>query len=770
MTFMTKKHLVIVESPAKARTIEGFLGSDYQVKSSFGHIRDLPKKGMSVDIANNFEPNYEVTPDKKKTVSELKKAAKTAESVWLASDEDREGEAIAWHLSEALGLDKKKTKRIVFHEITKTAITSAIENPRDIDVDLVNAQQARRILDRLVGYELSPVLWKKVRPGLSAGRVQSVAVRLIVEREREITAHEAEASYKLKATFTLDDGTSLDAELPEKIADAQRARTILEQLGASEHSIAGIEKSPGKRNPSAPFTTSTLQQEASRRLGFSPKQTMMLAQRLYEAGKITYMRTDSVNLSKQAIAGMADYIKNEFGANYHQIRTFKTKSAGAQEAHEAIRPTNAKTTQAGDDSQQQKLYGLIWRRALASQMAPAEIEKTTITIDSSKCDKHLEAKGEVVLFDGFLRLDEQKTETPLLPPVKAGDKLALSEAIATETLSRGPARYSEASLVRKLEEMGIGRPSTYAPTISTIQDRGYAIKGDIEGEERELTELRLISGAVAEEKKPATVGADKNKLMPTSTGNVVTDFLVRHFPDTVDYDFTKDVEEEFDHVAEGRKGWQEMLAEFYGPFHKTIEASDSISRAEASQSRDLGKDPKTGRPVSARYGRFGPMVQIGSAEDDEKPAFAGIPSGQTVETITLEEALKLFSLPRTLGKDEQDNEVSSSIGRFGPYIKIGSTFVSIKGQDPHTIDLETALGIFKEEQAKKAARTIKTFEGSPVKVLNGRYGPYVTDGKTNGKIPKGTEPSSLTLEQCEAILKESPSKKRRPVRTKKKKS
>jgi DNA topoisomerase-1 len=765
---MTKKHLVIVESPAKAKTIEGFLGGDFQVKSSFGHIRDLPKKGMSVDIAKNFEPSYEITSDKKKTVSELKKAAKDAQKVWLASDEDREGEAIAWHLSEALGLDKKKTKRIVFHEITKPAITKAIENPRELDIDLVNAQQARRVLDRIVGYELSPVLWKKVRPGLSAGRVQSVAVRLIVEREREITAHAAESTYKLKAVFTLQDGTELEAELAEKIAKKERARSILEQLGASDHAIEAIEKAPGTRSPSAPFTTSTLQQEASRRLGFSPKQTMMLAQRLYEAGKITYMRTDSVNLSKLAIGQMADYIKGEFGENYLQTRTFKTKSAGAQEAHEAIRPTNVKITKAGDDVQQQKLYQLIRRRALASQMASAKLEKTTITVNSSKCSEKLEAKGEVVLFDGFLKLDEKADEGQLLPPVKQGDKLNLKEALAAETLSRGPARYSEASLVRKLEEMGIGRPSTYAPTISTVQDRGYVIKGDVPGEERELIELKLIIGsnAVAEENKPATIGADKNKLLPTNTGNIVTDFLVKHFPDIVDFDFTKEVEEEFDSIAEGRKEWHDMLAEFYGPFHKTVEASEGVSRAEAAQARELGTDPKTGKPVSARYGRFGPMVQIGSAEDEEKPAFAGIPSGQTVETITLEEALKLFSLPRTLGNDSQGKEVIASIGRFGPYVKIDSTFVSIKGHDPFTITLDTALTIFKEEQAKKAARTIKTFDGSPIHVLKGRFGPYVTDGKTNGKIPKDVDPASLTLEQCEKILKESPSKKRRGTKKK----
>ncbi|PLS80801.1 type I DNA topoisomerase, partial [Candidatus Saccharibacteria bacterium] len=613
---MTKKNLVIVESPAKAKTIEKFLGSDYLVKSSFGHIRDLPKKGMSIDIENNFAPNYEVSSDKKKIVSELKKAAKEAETIWLASDEDREGEAIAWHLSEALKLDDKKTKRIVFHEITKPAILKAIETPRTVDIGLVNAQQARRILDRIVGYELSPVLWKKVRPGLSAGRVQSVAVRIIVEREREIAAFESASTFKVGALFTLADGTELKAESNTKFETKEAAQRLLEELSGSDFTISAIEKTPGTRNPGAPFITSTLQQAASSRLGFSPKQTMMLAQRLYEAGKITYMRTDSVNLSTLAVGQMADYIKSEFGENYLQVRKFTTKSAGAQEAHEAIRPTNISVTSAGSDEQQKKLYQLIWRRTLASQMSPAKLEKTTITIAASQSKNELVAKGEVVLFDGFLKLDPpKKSEDNLLPPVNKGDDLSLVSAEATETLSRGPARYSEASLVRKLEEMGIGRPSTYAPTISTIQDRGYIIKGDVEGEERDLVRLSVApASAVEQTTEKVVVNADRNKLLPTDTANVVTDFLLKHFPSIVDYDFTKDVEAEFDRIADGKKEWHKMLAEFYQPFHKIVEGAADISRAEANQARTIGTDPKTGKMIVARYGRYGAMVQRGDSE------------------------------------------------------------------------------------------------------------------------------------------------------------
>lgn len=804
------KNLVIVESPAKAKTIAKFLGHDFIVKSSFGHIRDLPKKGMSVDIDNNFTPVYEVSSDKKKVVTELKKAAKEADTVWLASDEDREGEAIAWHLAEVLKLDPKRTKRIVFHEITEPAIKAAVQSPRSIDSALVDAQQARRILDRIVGYELSPVLWKKVRTGLSAGRVQSVAVRLIVEREREIEAFQTTATFKVTAHFTLKDGTELKAECPTKFKTEPEAVKLLEALRDETATITDVKKTPGTRSPSAPFTTSTLQQEASRRLGYSPKQTMMLAQRLYENGHITYMRTDSVNISKLALGSMGNYIEKEYGKEYHQVRTFTTKSAGAQEAHEAIRPTHVGRRDAGADAQQKKLYDLIWKRALSSQMAPAQVEKTTITIGLKKNKEVLEAKGEIVTFPGFLKVwAENKTgEEGLLPEVAKGDELKLINALAEQTFSRPPARYTEATLVRQLEEMGIGRPSTYAPTISTVQDRGYVEKADVEGKERAVVRIYLgslpakeqsqdseaVSGAeggqapqdsaehdgevalsdeargipkteelspdITRVQKTELTAPDRNKLIPTSTGKVVTDFLAKHFADIVNYDFTKDVEEEFDHIADGKLAWQKMLAEFYGPFHATVEKSADVSRAEAAQARLLGNDPKTGRPVSARFGRFGPMVQIGNADDEEKPQFAGISNGKTVDTITLQEALKLFELPRNLGRDEQGNDILANIGRFGPYVKVGSSYVSIKGHDPYTIELATALQLIKEDAAKKAARNIKEFEGTSIKVLNGRYGPYITDGKKNAKIPKDTEPADVTLEQAKELLDKAPTSAR----------
>ena len=752
------KNLVIVESPAKAKTIARFLGKDFTVKSSFGHIRDLPKKGMSVDIPNNFTPVYEVSSDKKKVVAELKKAAKEAEVIWLASDEDREGEAIAWHLAEVLKLDPKRTKRIVFHEITEPAIKAAIETPRTIDVALVDAQQARRILDRIVGYELSPVLWKKVRTGLSAGRVQSVAVRLIVEREREIEEFQTIATFKVTAQFTLQDGTELKAECPTKFETEEAATMLLEALRSETAAIADVKKTPGTRSPGAPFTTSTLQQEASRRLGYSPKQTMMLAQRLYENGHITYMRTDSVNLSKLAIGAMAGYIEQTYGKDYHQVRTFTTKSAGAQEAHEAIRPTHVDRRDAGDDAQQQKLYDLIWKRAVSSQMAPAQVEKTTITIGLEKSKEVLEAKGEIVTFAGFLKVwAENKTgEEGLLPEVNKGDVLNLISALAEQTFSRPPARYTEATLVRQLEEMGIGRPSTYAPTISTVQDRGYVEKADVEGKEREIIRVTLQKGQIDRTQTTETTPPDRNKLIPTSTGKVVTDFLSKHFSDILDYDFTKDVEEEFDDIADGKITWQKMLAKFYGPFHTSVDKAADVSRAEAAQARLLGNDPKTGKPVSARFGRFGPMVQIGNVDDDEKPKFAGITNGKTVDNITLEEALKLFDLPRSLGPDDKGNDILANIGRFGPYVKVGSSYVSIKGHDPYSIELDTALELIKEDAAKKAARNIKEFEGTDIKVLNGRYGPYITDGKKNAKIPKNTEPASITLEQAKDLLDKAP--------------
>lgn len=768
------KNLVIVESPAKAKTIAKYLGKDFDVKSSFGHVRDLPSKGMSVDIEHNFEPAYEVSADKKKVVAELRKAAKAADIVWLASDEDREGEAIAWHLSEVLKLKPAETKRIVFHEITKPAIEAAVQNPRSLDIGLVNAQQARRILDRIVGYELSPVLWRKVRPKLSAGRVQSVAVRLIVDRERDIENFTAEVTFKISAVFTLSDGTELTADCPTKFKAETEAQAVLEALSGSDCAITDIKKTPGTRSPSAPFTTSTLQQEASRRLGYSPKQTMMLAQRLYENGDITYMRTDSLNLSSLAVAAMADYIKSEHGENYHQARKFTTKSAGAQEAHEAIRPTEVKRRTAGADAQQQKLYDLIWRRSVASQMAPAKLEKTIITIGASKTTEVFEAKGEIVQFDGFLKvMNEGKqvnAEDGLLPPVTQGEAVTLANASAEQTFSRAPARYTEATLVRKLEEMGIGRPSTYAPTISTIQDRGYVEKADVEAGERTIIRLKLIpSQPVAREEATETPAPDRNKLIPTDTGNVVTDFLAKHFAQILDYDFTATVEAEFDQIADGKTQWQAMLTKFYGPFHKTVEDSADVSRAEATQSRPLGTDPKSGKIISARYGRFGPMVQIGEVTDEEKPKFASIPPGTKVETVTLEQALTMFTLPRNLGKDTQGNDILANHGRFGPYVKIGSSYVSIKGHDPLTIDLATAQELITEDAAKKAARFIKNFEEQGIQVLNGRFGPYITDGTKNAKIPKDIEPADLTLEQCQEFLAKAPAKgSRKPRRTTKK--
>lgn len=752
------KNLVIVESPAKAKTIEKYLGKDYVVKSSMGHIRGLPSKNGSIDVAKKYAPKFEVDSDKKKVIAQLKKDASGA-TVWLASDEDREGEAIAWHLAEVLKLDPKTTKRIVFHEITKNALDEAIKNPRTIDMKVVEAQQARQALDYLVGFELSPVLWRKVRPQLSAGRVQSVAVRLIVEREREIEAHATESSFKVTAVFTLQDGTELPAEVGVKFDSVEQAKSVLEAYAKSEFSVADISKKPGTRNPSAPFTTSTLQQEASSRFGYSPRQTMQLAQRLYEAGHITYMRTDSVNLSKQALGAMTDYIKKEYGDKYHQFRTFKSKSAGAQEAHEAIRPTDIRKNTAGADEQQKKLYGLIWRRALASQMAPAELERTTITITASASQQTLEAKGEIVVFDGFLKVYGRSGDDTLLPPLKVGDSLKLQSAESLEALSRGPARYTEATLVRKLEEMGIGRPSTYAPTISTIQNRGYVERGDLEGEERKVTKLTLQDGTVTQSTETTMYGRDSNKLFPTDTGKVVTDFLVKHFAKVMDYDFTKLIEEELDDVADGHKGRVEVLDDFYKPFHQLVEASADVSRAEATQTRHIGDDPKTGLPIFARFGRYGPMLQKGEQSDDPKPEFAPLPQGRTIENVTLEEALEAFKLPRVVGKTEDGHEIKAAIGRFGPYILVNKLFVSIKPPlDPHTISESEARELYAAKLKAEAEKNIVDF-GDGVKVLNGRYGPYITDGKKNAKIPKDTDPKSITHEQAKKLLADAPAKK-----------
>jgi len=757
------KNLVIVESPAKAKTIEKYLGKDYVVKSSIGHIRGLPSKNGSVDVAHDFAPKFEVDADKKKVIAELKAAAKSADSVLLASDEDREGEAIAWHVAEVLKLDPKTTKRIVFHEITKGALDEAVKNPRTIDMHLVEAQQARQSLDYLVGFELSPVLWRKVRAGLSAGRVQSVAVRLIVEREAEIEAHTPESTFKLTAVFTLSDGTELPAASSTKFASHAEVKAVLEAFAGSTFSVRNVAQKPGTRSPGAPFTTSTLQQEASSKLGYSPRTTMRLAQRLYESGHITYMRTDSVNLSTQALGAMTGFITQTYGERYHQYRTFKSKSANAQEAHEAIRPTDVTKDRLGDDEQQQKLYNLIWRRTLASQMAPARLENTTVTIAASGSQETLEAKGKVVLFDGFLKVYGRSGDDTLLPPLAAGDQLDLLRAEALEGLSRGPARYTEATLVKKLEEMGIGRPSTYASTINTIQTRGYVERGDLEGTERDIQKLTLEEGKVAETTEKLMYGQDRNKLFPTDTGKVVTDFLVKYFGEVMDYDFTKDIEEELDQIALAKKDRVGVLREFYGPFHKLVEASADISRAEATQARLLGNDPVNGQPIYARFGRFGPMLQRGEQSDDPRPDFAPMPTGQKIETVTLEQALEMFKLPRTVGQTEDGQDIKANIGRFGPYIQVGKLFVSIKPEDPHTIPLEKALELYAAKLKTEAEKNIADF-GDGVKVLNGRWGPYVSDGKKNAKIPKDTDPKSITHEQALKMLAEAPAAKKRTFR------
>lgn len=751
------KNLVIVESPAKAKTIEKFLGKDFVVKSSFGHIRDLPKKGLNIDIEKSFAPKYEVSADKKKVVAELKKAASNSD-VWLASDEDREGEAIAWHLTQALKLDPKTTKRIVFHEITKPAIEAAIKSPRTVDIKLVDAQQARRVLDRLVGYELSPVLWKKVRTGLSAGRVQSVAVRLIVEREREIRDFSAESSFKVVGVF-MADGQEFSAELSKRLSDAAKTRSWLESVNGAQYSVSDIEQKPGSRNPGAPFTTSTLQQEASRRLGYSVRQTMTLAQRLYESGHITYMRTDSTTLAGQAIKAAEQYIKQAYGDKYHQARQYKTKNSSAQEAHEAIRPTDFTTLSAGADDQQKKLYQLIWQRALASQMAPAELERTEVTIAVTDHPEQFIAKGEILRFDGFMKVYGGTKDDTLLPPLKKGQPLTMSSITATETFNRPPARYSEAALVRKLEELGIGRPSTYAPTISTIQTRGYVEKTDLEGQEREITELKLENSKVEELRTKNSFGADRGKLVPTPIAEVTTDFLVKYFPSIVDYDFTAKVEADFDRIAEGEQAWNSMIADFYRDFHPLVEQSEEISRQEVSQARQIGADPKSGEPIYARFGRYGPMLQMGDTEDEsKKPTFAPMPKDTTIDTVTLEQALEMFKLPRTVGKTEDGQEIKTNIGRFGPYIQVGKLFVSIKPLDPHDITEAEARQLYAEKLAKEAAKHINEFAGG-LKVLNGPYGPYVTDGKKNARIAKGVDPATLTEADAKKLLDEAPARK-----------
>jgi DNA topoisomerase-1 len=757
------KNLLIVESPAKAKTIEGYLGKDFTVKSSYGHIRDLIKSEDAIDIANNFEQKYEVPADKKQVVSDLKKLAKEADMVWLASDEDREGEAISWHLFETLGLKDATTRRIVFHEITKPAILRAIENPRKIDYNLVNAQQARRVLDRLVGFELSPVLWKKVKPSLSAGRVQSVAVRLIVDREREINKFKTEAAFKIVAIF----GKGKDAfkaELPERFTKQEDAEKFLQDCVSAEFDIKSLETRPAKRSPAAPFTTSTLQQEASRKLGYSVSRTMSVAQKLYESGHITYMRTDSVNLSDTALDAAAAEIISAFGNKYHHHRKYKTKSAGAQEAHEAIRPTYFNQHTIGGDGGEKRLYDLIWKRAIASQMSEAQFEKTIAKINISTRKEGLVANGEVMKFDGFLKVyleshDEEEEvqqdgENAMLPPLTKGQRLALQEMSATERFSRPPARYTEASLVKKLEELGIGRPSTYAPTISTIQNRGYVVKEEREGKQRAFRVLTLKGGNIFKEEKTENTGAEKGKLFPTDIGAVVNDFLVLYFKGIVDFNFTASVEKQFDEIAQGLKEWTEMIRSFYAPFHKDVEST--IQTADkATGERDLGIDPKSGKKVSVRIGRYGPFVQVGESAtetDPIKPLYASLRNGQSIETITLEDALELFKLPKTVGSFE-DKDMTVAIGKFGPYVKHNSAFYSLpKDIDPLDLTEDNAIELIIEKRKKDAEKLIKAFDEDPTcKILNGRWGPYIEFGKQNVKIPKGKEPLELTYAECKAL-------------------
>ena len=751
------KNLVIVESPAKAKTIEKYLGKDFHVLSSVGHIRSIVKKTKDgtppIDVKNGFETQYEVDPEKKKVITELKRAVKTAEQVWLATDEDREGEAIAWHLCEVLKLDPKTTKRIVFHEITKDAITEAIKSPRTVDMSLVRAQQARQILDRLVGFELSPVVWQKVPGGKSAGRVQSPAVRLLVEREREISKFEGSFQFKVTAMFTYD-GEEVKAELPQRFNTEEEAQAFLQSLIGASFTVTDITTSPSTRNPAAPFTTSTLQQDANAKLGFGSKATMASAQKLYQEGKITYMRTDSVNLSGQAIAAAAAYIKDAFGEQYSQIRKFKTKSSSAQEAHEAIRPTDMRVEKGSSNEYDQKLYNLIRNRTLASQMAPAKLEKTTITIAISTSDKKFEAKGEVIIFDGFLRVyGGSKKEDDILPPVKSGDTLAIASANAKQIFARPPARFTEGSLVKKLEELGIGRPSTYATIINTVQVRGYAERGEGEGTPRDVISLSLKDGSVEREIIQEKTGADKGKLVPTPSGELISDFLGNHFEQVVDYGFTAEVEEQFDKIASEKMERNVMLQGFYDPFHKLILESGGIDRSTVGASREIGIDPKTNKPITARFGRFGPMLQLGSTESEEKPQFAPMPAGKKIETITLEEALHAFKLPRTVGETKDGKVIKANIGRFGPYIQVDKLFVSIKPLDPHDITLEQALELYDAKLKAEAEKNIADF-GDGTKVLNGRYGPYITDGKKNAKIPKDTDPKTITHEQAKELLAE----------------
>ncbi|XWN35331.1 MAG: type I DNA topoisomerase [Roseivirga sp.] len=762
------KNLVIVESPAKAKTIEGYLGADYKVASCNGHIRDLPKSSEAIDVERGFQPTYEISEDKKHIVKELKALAKQADCVYLASDDDREGESISWHLKEALALNDAKTRRIVFREITKNAILNALQSPRGIDLALVDSQQARRVLDRLVGYELSPILWKKIKRGLSAGRVQSVAVRMVVERERAIYAFKPVSSFVVTALFDLGSDKYLQAELPERFKTEEEAYQFLEQCRGAAFSIQNLETKAAKKSPAPPFTTSTLQQEASRKLGYSVTRTMVLAQKLYEAGNISYMRTDSVNLSKEAVAGAQAEIHASYGADYFQPRAYKTKAATAQEAHEAIRPTDFSQREVSDDSGAQRLYDLIWKRAIASQMADAQLEKTTATIAISTSPRTLVAKGEVIKFEGFLKVyiasqdeDEPAESQGMLPPLTIGQLLSLEHMKARERFSKPPARYTEASLVKQLEERGIGRPSTYAPTIATIQKRGYILKEDREGQERAYKLLTLQADTLQRAQHVEVVGTEKQKLFPTDMAMVVNDFLVAHFADVTDYDFTAKVEEELDSIAQGGKAWDQMLAQFYSEFHPKVTQTDQLDRTAVSSERLLGQDPQTGQPVKARLGKYGPLVQLGESEGEKPPQFASLNQDQRLENITLEEALKLFALPREVG-DFEDYAMVVNRGRFGPYVKHNGKFYSLsKEDDPLTMDANRAIALIQAKRKADAEKLIKCFDEQPdLQILNGRWGPYIKSGSKNVKIPKEVEdPKALSLEACLELVANAPEKK-----------
>lgn len=766
------KNLVIVESPAKAKTIGKFLGPDYTVTSSYGHIRDLKKKNFGIDMANGFEPEYEIPDDKKALVADLRKKAKEAEMVWLASDEDREGEAIAWHLFEVLGLKAETTRRIVFHEITKDAILNAIKNPRHIDLNLVDAQQARRVLDRIVGFELSPVLWKKIKPALSAGRVQSVVVRLIMEREHEIKNFRPEQFYRVNARFATADGTVVEAELSKRLADDAQARELLADCSGTTFKVSAVNVRPVKKSPAPPFTTSTLQQEAARKLGFTVSQTMMVAQRLYEAGHITYMRTDSLNLSQLALNALAKEIRGNLGEQYLHTRQYHTHSKGAQEAHEAIRPTYVDKQTIEGTAQEKRLYSLIWKRTLASQMADAEIEKTTVEIQPASRQEHFTATGEVVRFDGFLKVylestdDETDEQTSsILPAMHEGETLSLTEMTATQRFTQQPPRYSEGSLVKKLEELGIGRPSTYATFISTILQREYVERGEKEGTPREYEILTVHpDGKISSTTRTETVGSERGKLVPTDIGEVVNEYLTENFPDILDYNFTAQTEERFDDIARGKLGWHQEIQTFYDDFHPGVDRALNTRTEHRVGERILGTDPATGRPVSVKIGRFGPMIQLGDGEGDEKPQFASLLKGQSVSTITLEEALKLFEFPRLIGSFE-DQDVTVAIGRFGPYVKHAGKFVSIpKELSPAHITLDEAVELIEKKRAADANKTLKTFdEDADMQILNGRYGPYIKYKGGNFKIPKTVaEPAALTLDECHKIVAEAEAKPASP--------